>query len=377
MASEVVSGAREGGRGARSPLRRAAWRAAAVCMAAVVAGCPGATCPGATCPDGASALAKPALPFVVVTFNTGTTQGLGHDAPPDDGYTSAMAELSDTHYGDGLAWQPAVDATRAWFAARAAAGAPVDLVGFQEIFHSPDCAEVPAEARAGFVCASWSAGDPSVANAVLGAGYQVVCHPGKDDKCVGVRRAWGQVRGCAQDHCLSAGVGHPVAGCGSGSRVARFVIDRVVGPPLTVVHVHGSSGLKADDQACRQAQFLGIVEAMADGAPGLNGAAHVVLGDFNTDPHRFLSVDRSAQTLASFAAASPEDAAASGRPLHFVTDLGDEVTPTYGGVVNIDHVLSDRYDGPCRTAGIAPDLPSVTSATYFDHKPVVCVLSRP
>ena len=42
--------------------------------------------------------------FVAVTFNTGTSENMGHDNEPDDGYTSAHAEISDQYYGDGLAW---------------------------------------------------------------------------------------------------------------------------------------------------------------------------------------------------------------------------------------------------------------------------------
>ena len=33
--------------------------------------------------------------FIVITFNTGTTDGLDHDGPPDDGYTSTEAAISD------------------------------------------------------------------------------------------------------------------------------------------------------------------------------------------------------------------------------------------------------------------------------------------
>jgi len=44
----------------------------------------------------------------VLTFNTGTSLGLDHDGPPEDGYSSADAAISDAWYGNGLAWTPAV-----------------------------------------------------------------------------------------------------------------------------------------------------------------------------------------------------------------------------------------------------------------------------
>ena len=50
--------------------------------------------------------------FVVMTFNTGTTLRLRHDDPPDDGYTSAEARISDAWYGNGLAWRAAVKAVQ-------------------------------------------------------------------------------------------------------------------------------------------------------------------------------------------------------------------------------------------------------------------------
>ena len=83
------------------------------------------------------------ISFLAVTFNTGTTGGLAHDSLPADGDTSAHATISDTYYGDGLAWVPAVEAARTFFAE-----VDPDVIVFQEIFHSDECATVPLEARA-------------------------------------------------------------------------------------------------------------------------------------------------------------------------------------------------------------------------------------
>lgn len=57
--------------------------------------------------------------------------------------------------------------------------------------------------------------------------------------------------------------------------------------------------------------------------------------------------------------------------------MGPTATPTYAGLFNIDHVVSDVATGSCWTAGISPGHPDVLDAVYFDHKPVVCALDLP
>ncbi|MCA9551010.1 MAG: endonuclease/exonuclease/phosphatase family protein [Myxococcales bacterium] len=293
-------------------------------------------------------------PWTAVTFNTGTTSGLGHDRAPDDGYGSAQAELSDTWYGDGLAWRRAVDDTAAFFAS-----VQPDVVAFQEIFYSGECGAVPEEARAGFVCETWAAGDPTVAQVVLGAGYQVACHSGKPDKCVGVRRAFGTIEGCDDELCLDGLEGEKVEGCGGGARVARARVRRADGAALTVVSVHGSSGVAPEDQACRVAQFQQAFALVTDDLA-------LVMGDLNTDPVRLYDGDESA-------GAFRRGAVAAG--LEFITAVGEDAPPTYGGLFDIDHVLGRGLAGSCWVAGVSAGRPAVTEMVYFDHKPHVCVVA--
>ena len=304
------------------------------------------------------------LSLVAVTFNTGTTESMGHDQPPDDGYGSAQSALSDTWYGDGLAWSAVVDDVRAFFAAT-----PADVVGFQEIFWSGECADIPQEAHEGFVCAEWEPGEPTVAQAILPQGWQVACHLDKSDKCLAVRRGFGTVAGCDEDLCLNGLAGGEVDGCGNGSRVGRAVVDLVGGGTLTVVNVHGSSGLSQDDRACRVAQFQQVFEDLGDGSgePAANGARNVIVGDFNTDPGRLTGTDPSAAYLAD----QVESTA-----FQFHTAVGPTVVPTYGGVANIDHVLSDAFTGTCWTAGIDAGHADVSTVVYLDHKPAVCTLTE-
>lgn len=335
-----------------------------IAWAALLVGCDGAADPvdaggGDAGPPDAG---MPDLRFVAVTFNTGTTEGLSHDGAPDDGYGSAEAVVSDTWYGDGLAWLPAVDATRAWFAE-----VDPDVVAFQEIFHPPECVDIPVEHHDGWYCERWREGDPTVAQTILPMGFQVACHLDKPDKCVAVHERFGRFRGCDADLCLDGLDGARVPDCGSGSRVGRGVIELADGGTLTLVSVHGTSGVSAEEQACRVAQVEQIFVDL-DGAPAADGALNLVMGDFNTDPARFASSDPSAARLLDFAG---ED-----DPFHFVTEVGRRAAPTYADLFNIDHVISDRLRGPCWAAGVTEGRPPVLSdAVYFDHVPIVCELS--
>ena len=176
----------------------------------------------------------------VVTFNTGTSPSMGNGPPPNGGYGSAEASLSDQYYGNGLAFGAAVEDARAYFA-----GLDAEIVHFQEIFYSGDCADIDPTAWSGFVCEGWQPGDPTVAEVVLGAGYQVACNLGKPDKCAAVKPSFGHFRGCEGSLCLDGLDGAEVPGCGPGSRGGRGVIELAGGCTLTVGAGHGSSGRAA------------------------------------------------------------------------------------------------------------------------------------
>jgi endonuclease/exonuclease/phosphatase family metal-dependent hydrolase len=297
-----------------------------------------------------------------VTFNTGTNAGLPHGRQPDDGYTAAEAAISDEWYGDGLAWRAAIEDARGFFERIEA-----DVVAFQEIFHNDSCAAIPTDLHRGWACEDWQPGDPTVAQMVLGPDYRIGCNLGRPDKCLGVRRAFGSLRGCDRDLCLDALDGARVPDCGGGSRVGRGVVDLAAGGSLTVVTIHGTSGFSADDIRCRGAQFAQIFTDLGsgDGAPAANGAQNLVLGDFNTDPGRAARLDASAATLNALV-----DAAA----FRFLTAVGPAAPPTYAGAFNIDHVLSDVLAGTCWAAGITETQPPVSDMVYFDHVPIVCDL---
>ena len=303
----------------------------------------------------------PDITFVAVTFNSGTSSSQPHDNPPDDGYGSAEALISDTYYGDGLAWAPVVEATERFFRELSP-----DVVAFQEIFYAGECPSIPPDAQVGWFCEGWSPGEPTVANVILGMGYQVACNLGKPDKCIGVNRRFGTFRGCDADLCLDLLDGARVTDCGSGSRVGRGVIDLVGGGSITVVNVHGTSGITATEQDCRVRQFDQVFVDL-DGEPAANGAINLVMGDLNTDPARLASGDPSAARFSEFVG--------DGLPFHFITDVGRTAEPSYGGLFNIDHIASDRLNGSCYTAGITAGHPGITDIVYFDHRPVVCTVS--
>ena len=295
--------------------------------------------------------------FTVVTFNTGTGTTAGID---DDGdtWTSTEQGIGDEHYGNGLAFNEAIAGTRAFFE-----GLQPDVVAFQEIFDPGECANIPANFHVGFVCDGFTAGDATVAQRVLGDGYQVACNLGKPDKCLAVRTAFGSFRGCAQALCLDFLDGASIPNCGGGSRVGRGIIDLVGGGEITVVGVHGNSGASDDDIQCREDQADQIFDDF-DGPPLANGERNIVLGDLNTDPGRAKLVDNSADRW--------EDYVNDNTPFHFVTDVGFFAEATYAGVANIDHVISDAFDGECRAAGITPGAGPVIPTAHFDHTAIIC-----
>lgn len=311
----------------------------------------------------------PRLTFRAVTFNTGSGGPPGTTG--DATFTPEMKDAADAWYGNGLAWTPAVDAARAFFAETRP-----EVVAFQEIFDTADCSDIPAEHWPGFVCGDPAAQAHHVANQVLGPDYQVACHLGHPDKCAAVRTDFGAIRGCDQALCLDGLAGGRVPDCGHGSRVGRGVIDLATGGVLTLVTFHGSSGVTQDDEQCRVGQVNQVFVDLGDGAPGVNGAWNLILGDFNADPVLWADFDPSAARWLDFV--TNPDAPDPERPFHFVSDVGESAEGSYAALFNIDHVVSDVATGTCWVAGLTEGHPGVLPAEiYFDHKPVVCDLEIP
>lgn len=309
-------------------------------------------------------------PLTVLTFNTGTSTGLRHDADdPDDGYSSATAQLVDAHYGNAMAWRPAEEAVTAWLAT-----VQPDVVGFQEIGSDAVCDTLPDTfdpAAHDLLCDPPDPSGRTQPQRVLGEGHQVACHPGKPDKCLGVRTAFATIRGCDDDLCLEGLEGREVPGCGSGARVAAATLDRPDGTALRVVHIHGSSGISVDEAACRVAQLEAVFDG-TDDAPPLVGDGTLpvlVLGDLNTDPTRFAATDASARYLLDLV---------DDTPFAFHTDISEDGPRPYAGLASIDHVLSDHLEGDCTAVGLDPDGPEgdpFGGFTFFDHRPILCRLT--
>lgn len=297
--------------------------------------------------------------FTVVTWNTGTATPGDDDGP----YTPALAAIVDDAYGHAMAWTPAEQAATAWLA-----DVKPDVVAFQEIVWDGLCAEVTHDDTLPLVCSTWDSDGPTQPQRVLGDGWQVMCHVGKPDKCVGVRRSFGSFVGCDADLCLDGAWGGEVEGCGSGARVARSVIARTDGTTLTLVSVHGSSGASAEDAACRVSQLERVFVDLGDGEPAANGDVNLILGDLNTDPGRLTGVDASARRWLDFVG--------EGTSFSFLTSIDPDDPPTYAGLVSIDHVLSDGLvaAAPCWHPGVTSDRPPVMDVPFFDHAPAVCRL---
>lgn len=292
-------------------------------------------------------------PLRVVTFNTGTPQC---SRAPDTEYPCEDADTAAEWYGTGLAHLALMADVRAFFDALAP-----DIVAIQEIFHAPNCLEIPEAHHAGFICEQWQPGDDTVITRVLGPDYQVACHQGRPDKCLAVRRAVGGFRGCQDRFCPDLLAGGVTEDCGGGTRIGRGVIDLAGGESLTVVNIHGTSGATVEDQNCRVEQFEQVFVDLRDGSgmPAANGARNIVLGDLNTDPGRLALIDPSARTWNTFVG--------EGRAFVQISETGLLASPTYANLLNIDHVASDAFNGDC-FAGVP------TETTAFDHVPIVCDL---
>lgn len=332
-----------------------------VLVAASLAGCTATTIDGDDTGDSGDGGGTP-LTLRAVTFNTGTSTGLGHDLDTEDGYTSEHAAWTDEAYGNAMSWPRAEEAATAWMATTAP-----DIVAFQEILYDPLCAEITPKPELGLRCATYTPGGPTQPQRVLGEGWQVACHPGAPDKCLGVRTAFATLDGCDDDLCLEGLEGTPIDGCGSTrARVARARLTLADGSALTVVSVHGSSGIAPDDMACREKQYLQVFDDAGDGAPLADGERNLVLGDFNTDPVAYAAFDASAAVIAGQTDADG--------PFTRHTRAGDDGPKSYGGLADIDHVLSDAFDGGCWHAGLEGH-PPVLDAVFFDHRPAVCDLT--
>jgi len=296
--------------------------------------------------------------FIVMTFNTGTTLKLEHDAEPDDGYGAQQAQFSDRWYGNGLAWKGAIDAVR-----KLIRQVDPDIVAFQEMYFPEPGVTIPPEARIGFV-APLSSSDPTVAQMVLGDKYQIAFHPGKPNKCLGVRRQFGTIRGYDEQAEVNWLEGAKVQGCGGGARVARTWVDRTGGEPINVICLHGTSGLKPADQECRVRQVERIFVDFGDGQPGVRGQRNLILGDFNTDPRRVAALDKSAARWNDFV--GPD------KGFRFLSKTGASAPRAYLGLADIDHIVSDAYHGECQCLGVDAGTKRVWEGVYFDHVPVVC-----
>lgn len=316
---------------------------------------------------GCPASAGPELPLAlrVMTFNAGTTEGLPHDAPPDDGYTSAHAAITDDLYENSLSWNPAEAALRGFLAEH-----EVDVVVFQEVFDDRWCADIDVDPELDFVCRDHDPEGPSQPQRLLGPDFVVACAPGQPDNCAGLRRSVGTFVGCEEGLCLEGmgGMGPP-SGCSNGARVSRAAIELADGGGLTLVNVHGTSGLSSEDRACRADQFAQVFEDRGDGEPAASGERNLVMGDLNTDPLVLEGSDPSA--------AKWLEHVGEGRAFHWISDPSPDSPPTYADLFRIDHVVSDSAVGSCFVAGVTAGHPAVLEAVYWDHKPVVCDVELP
>lgn len=304
------------------------------------------------------------LPFTVMTFNGGTTDSINHDLDEQsgegDGYSNLLAEINASQFSNNLAWKPAEEALAAFIELKKPA-----IVGFQEIFVEDWCADVEVDLELPFVCRDWVQGDAYQVQRLLGADYQIACAIGHPDNCVGVRKDFGFIQGCAGDFCLEGIYGlAPPSGCTSGARVGTIHVELCDGKVLSVVDVHAVSSLTEANMACRTEHFRQIFEDRGDGVPAADGFLNLVFGDMNMDPFLFIPDDPSAVYWNEWVGGD--------KPFHYLSSDSALGTATHVTTMRLDHVVSDRLEGSCVVAGMTEGVPPVMETSYFDHRPVVC-----
>lgn len=299
--------------------------------------------------------------FKVMTFNVGTASMLvkGHSGLANE-YGSDDALISDKYYGNGLAWKKALLPVAALIVETSP-----DIIGLQEVFDPEECKNIPIQYHREFICNNWQSGDLTVLQLILGDDYQVACHLNDSQKCIAVKKSFGKIRGCDSNVCLRFLEGQIFKGCGGRTRLGRAVIDRKNGESITVTHIHATSGLSIKDKDCRNKQFRAIFEDWGDGVPGASGPQNIVFGDFNTDPDRMAWMDKSAKTLSEYL---------NNGSFRKINSEERQNRATYLGIVNIDHIISDSFQGDCFSPGITAGTDYVLSYSFFDHVPSICKL---
>jgi len=319
---------------------------------------------GSAAADAAPADAGPPPPIVVMTMNIGTTSGLAHDQG-NDGYTSEHATIADEHYHNSLSWNPAEQALKEFLAQQRPT-----IVVFQEGFYDPWCEEIPVDPNLDFVCKDYTTERALQVERLLGPDYQVACADGQEDNCAGVLRSFARMKGCPDDGpCLDGLAGQgPPDGCSKGARIGSVELELIDGREMTLVNVHGTSGIKLEDMLCRRSQFAQVFEDRGDGQPAANGTVNLVMGDLNTDPFK-----------AGFepSAAYWNDKVGDGKAFHYLSSDDSGGPATYDHDLRIDHIASDALSSlGCKVAG-ADGTGPVMDAVYWDHKPVVCEVAWP
>ncbi len=177
--------------------------------------------------------------FTVMTFNVGTTAQALHDkdeeAGEGDGYTSEHAAWISEHYGNNLSWKPAEAALRQFIAERRP-----DIIGFQEMFYDPWCADEPDPPdELEMVCEGYDPAGPLTVERLVGPDYQVASAQGHPDNWIAVRREFGTLVGCPDEGpCAEGSKGFGIPDCCSGARVSSIDVQLADGRLLTVVDVH-------------------------------------------------------------------------------------------------------------------------------------------
>lgn len=238
-----------------------------------------------------------------------------------------------------------------------------DIVFLMEVLDPTYCGPETWDGDPDLACSGAPDRDPHAqATRYVGPDYTVVCDSIAHYDCVAVRTERVTLEECpAGETCLSAGESppHPAA-CGAGAwntSVSR-VHATVDGRPLTLVFAHPMAA--ASDDPCRLAQYEQAFAELPDGDT-------LIAGDLNFDPYRVTDWEASAVWRSYVGEGAPFTA-------HNVSE-GELPLPTFLGIITLDYVLSNVFEGDCEVLGASPETVRIDAPlNTMDHQAVVCSL---
>lgn len=253
-----------------------------------------------------------------------------------------------------------------------------DLVALQEVMPTQWCDAMAPEKKKAKVCYRYKEREPyEQARRLLGDDYTIVCDGRSNFECIGVKKSFAEVEGCASGELCMNGTGltHDVPeGC--DEKAVIFGVDLMIGDKK-MRFVNGHPIATVED--CRAGEALRMFEGYDD-VPPLADAnlPTLVMGDMNLDPFRDLPESPDIKVWQAHVG--------EGHDFYYLSGIAETDPPhiSAGGGKTLDHVITNFANGKCQTLGEAEGterLDGVPAEQYVpeanDHRAILCELELP